>query len=173
LSLVDFEVQLDPENQPVQIQCPQGQSVAVETGNQKKGFVACFQLATCQDCPFGQNGQCPAQPVRKKSKSRLSFSEKEMYTSQRRKRALAIRTEKHNLRAAIEATCRAIKCRFTQSKFPVLQMPRQITLTLISKSATIFTNDHGKLKSGKIFLLINIVPAKLILLLKKMKYGFG
>jgi len=117
--LFNFEVQYDPANQPIQIQCPDGQSVAVEQGNQKIGFVARFDPAICLDCPFGQSNQCPAKPVRKNQIRCLYFSEKEILVTQRRKRVLAIRKEKRNLRAAIEATCRAIKCRFPQGKFPV------------------------------------------------------
>lgn len=117
--LFNFEVQFAPANQPIQIQCPDGQSVAVEHGNQKIGFVARFDPAICLDCPFGQSNQCPAKPVRKSQTRCLYFSEKEILAAQRRKRVLAIRKEKRNLRAAIEATCRAIKCRFPQGKFPV------------------------------------------------------
>lgn len=114
-----FEVQYDPANQPIQMQCPNGQSVPVEHGNQKIGFVARFDPAICLDCPLGQSDQCPAKPVRKNPIRHLYFSEKEILATQRRKRVLAIRKEEHNLRAAIEATCRAIKCRFHQGKFPV------------------------------------------------------
>jgi hypothetical protein len=115
----NFKVQYDSANRPIQIQCPDGQSVPVEHGNQKIGFVARFDPAICLDCPFGQSNHCSAKPVRKNPIRHLYFSKKEILVAQRRKRVLAIRKNEHNPRAAIEATCRAIKCRFHQGKFPV------------------------------------------------------
>lgn len=119
LTLFDFEFETDETNHPIQVRCPQGQSVPVKQGTLNKNFAARFDLAICSQCPFGQSGHCPAKPVRKNPTRHLYFTEKEFWSSKRRKQVQMARKEKGNLRAAIEATCRAIKCRFPKSKFPV------------------------------------------------------
>ena len=98
------------------------------------GCVALFDLAVCSQCPFGQNGQCPAKPVRKNPIRHLYFTIEEALVAKRRKRVKAVSKEEHNLRAAIEATCRAIKCRFPNGKFPVRGLFR-MTCMLIGSAA--------------------------------------
>jgi hypothetical protein len=119
LSLVDFAIQMIGAELPTQIQCPQGQVVSVELGNQKKGCVAHFDPTICVQCPFGHNERCPAQPVRKNPLRHLYFTIQEALVAKRRKHVQTITKEERNLRAAIEATCRAVKCRFPKGKFPV------------------------------------------------------
>jgi len=119
LSLVDFAIQMEGANLPTQIQCPQGQAVGVELGNQKKGCVARFDPQICTACPFAQNGRCPTKPVRKNPLRHLYFTIQEALIAKRRKHVQTVTKEERNLRAAIEATCRAIKCRFPNYKFPV------------------------------------------------------
>lgn len=119
LSLVDFEIQMVGADLPSQVSCPQGQSVAVELTRSKIGYVACFNPGICSQCPFGQKELCPAKPIRKNPVRRLYFTIGEALVARRRKRVRAVSNEEHNLRAAIEATCRAIKCRFPKGKFPV------------------------------------------------------
>jgi hypothetical protein len=130
LSLVDFEIQTDQASQPIRLQCPQAQDVAVGQGNQKKGFVARFDPAVCSKCAFGQSGQCPAKPVRKNPIPHLYFTENEFRVAKRRKRVLAVIQEERNLRAAIEATCRAVKCRYPKGKFPVRGRFRMLYLLI-------------------------------------------
>ena len=119
LSLSDFELQIDEEGKALKIRCPQGQQVAVKHGNQKKGFVACFEPSICAKCPYDQHQKCPAKPVRNNPIRRLYFLKEEAWVAQRRNRAKQTFKENHNLRAAIEATCRAVKCRYPRAKFPV------------------------------------------------------
>jgi hypothetical protein len=130
LRLVDFDIQLDGANQPVKMQCPRGQSVAVERGNQKKGFVARFDPAICAQCPFGQSQQCPATPVRKNPIRHFYFSQNELWVALRRKLVHALTQSDRNLRAAIEATCRAVKCRYPKGKFPVRGRFRMLYLLI-------------------------------------------
>ncbi len=134
LRLIDFETQMDAAQEPIQMQCPQGQTVPVERGNQKKGFVARFDPVTCQSCPFGQNQKCPAQPVRKNPIRHFYFTQKEWWVVVRRKRVRSLAQADRNLRAAIEATCRAVKCRYPKGKFPVRGKFRMLYL-LISSAA--------------------------------------
>lgn len=119
LRLVDFEIQIDATNQPVHIRCPRDQVVAVERGNQKKGFVGRFDPSICALCPFGRDKQCPAKPIRKNPVRHFYFTQKDLWVALRRKLVHALQQSDRNLRAAIEATCRAVKCRYPKGKLPV------------------------------------------------------
>ncbi|HEY5521689.1 MAG TPA: hypothetical protein VIK21_00775 [Desulfuromonadaceae bacterium] len=130
LSLVDFEIQMVGANPPTQIQCPHGQSVKVELTRSKLGCAARFDLSICSQCPFGQHEQCPAEPGRKNPICYLYFTINDALLAKRRKRVRAVSKEKHNLRAAIEATCRAIKCRFPKGKFPVRGLFRMTCMVI-------------------------------------------
>jgi hypothetical protein len=119
LSQSDFEVQFSQAGDPRQVKCPQGQVVDLAFGNQKKGYVARFDPIVCSSCPFGQSAQCPAKPIRKNPLPSLHFTKQEIWVNKRRRQVKAVSKEERNLRAAIESTCRAIKCRFPAGKFPV------------------------------------------------------
>jgi hypothetical protein len=137
LSLADFEITMVGANPPTQIRCPQGQVVKVELTHSKLACAANFDLSICSQCHFSQNEQCLTnKPVRKSLLFRhLYFSIQDARLAKRRQRVNAISKEEHNLRAAIEATCRAIKCRYPQGKFPVRGLFR-MTCMLIG-SATL------------------------------------
>jgi hypothetical protein len=134
LSRADFEVQFSETDDPNQVKCPQGQVVALVFGNQKKGYVARFDPMVCSSCPFGQSAQCPAKPIRKSPIPSLHFTKQEIWVNKRRRRVKAVSKEEHNLRAAIESTCRAVKCRFPAGKFPVRGLFRMYCM-LIGSSA--------------------------------------
>jgi hypothetical protein len=118
LNLADFDIKQTEGGKPTQITCQQGQTVAVQPSSQKKGYVAHFDLALCQTCPFFQKG-CPAQPGKRDPRLHLNFSVAQANVSQRRRRSLACLKEGRNLRAAIEATVREVKHPFAASKLPV------------------------------------------------------
>ena len=138
LNLADFEIQQAESGKPTQITCPQGQKVAVHPSSQKKGYVAHFDLAICQTCPFFQTS-CPAQPGKRDPRLHLNFSEAQANVSQRRRRSLACLQEGRNLRAAVEATVREVKHPFPASKLPVRGRFR--IACLVAGSALV-TNAH-------------------------------
>jgi hypothetical protein len=117
-NLADFEIEKTEKGVPTCITCPQAQTVAVHPSCQKKGYVAHFDPATCETCPFYQK-TCPAQSGKRDPRMRLNFSETQANVSQRRRKSLARKKEGRNLRAAIEATVREIKHPFPASKLPV------------------------------------------------------
>lgn len=117
LTLTDFIHQLDESGKPVQITCPQGQQVLVRDGNQQKGFVAEFNPILCQACPFIE--KCPTKPGRRDPHRFLYFLGWEAHVAQRRQQNAEFQKIKQNPRAAIEATIRAVKHPFPNSKLPV------------------------------------------------------
>jgi len=134
LHLSDFEIKQTETGKPVQITCPHGQHVAVKTGSKRKGFVAHFDNAICQACPFSQAGQCPARPGKRDVRFRLYFSQPQAQVSQRRRRSEANKQEGRNLRAAVEATMREVKHPFPAGKLPVRGKFR-MTCMLIGSAA--------------------------------------
>ena len=143
LHLSDFEIKQTETGKPVQITCPgkeqagacpHEQQVAVKMGSKRKGFVAHFDEAVCQACPFSQTGQCPARPGKRDVRFRLYFSQQQAQVSQRRRRSAAKKKEGRNLRAAVEATVREVKHPFAAGKLPVRGKFR-MTCMLIGSSA--------------------------------------
>jgi len=119
LHLADFTIKLNQDGKPVKVTCPKEQTVAVHTSSQKKAFVAHFNPERCQACPFGQAGQCPAQPGKRDPRHHLRFTQAAAHASERRRRSQDQRKEGRNLRAAVEATVRSLKHPFPASKLPV------------------------------------------------------
>ena len=138
LNLADFDIRQAESGKPTQITCPQGQSVGVHPSSQKKGYVAHFDLAMCQACPFYQKN-CPARPGKRDPRLHLNFSVSQVNVSQRRRRSLACLQEGRNLRAAIEATVREVKHPFPASKLPVRGRFRIACMVVAS---ALVTNAH-------------------------------
>ena len=119
LSFYDFIIQQNETGQPVQVTCPHGQIAPVEVGSQKKGYVAKFVITICESCPFHQARQCPTRYRKRKQFYGLYFLTSKMMLALRRQRNQDLQKSKHNPRAAIEATVRAVKLPFPRGKLPV------------------------------------------------------
>ena len=119
LSFYDFDLQLDELGQPVQVTCPHAQTAPVELGSQKKGYVARFAVSICETCPFHQAQKCPTRFRKRKQFYGLYFMPRDKLRFLRRQRSRFFREMKHNPRAAIEATVRAVKHPFPKGKLPV------------------------------------------------------
>lgn len=117
LHLSDFEIKQTEAGKPTQITCPNGQSVQVQSNNQRKSYVAHFELEDCQTCPF--LNACPAEPGKRDPRRHLRFTQAKVNVAQRRKRSQNHMKEGQNLRAAVEATVRQVKHPFPGGKLPV------------------------------------------------------
>ena len=117
LSLTDFSHEIDETGKPIHITCPHGQQVTVRDGNQHKGFVAEFDPQVCQVCPWIE--KCPSHPIRRNPSRFLYFLDWEAHVARRRQQNAEFQKRKQNPRAAIEATVRAVKHPFPNSKLPV------------------------------------------------------
>jgi hypothetical protein len=135
LNLSDFDIKQTETGKPTQITCPQGQTAEVHPSCQKKGYVAHFDPAICQACPFYQK-TCPGQPGKRDPRLHLNFSEQQANVSQRRHKSLVCQKEGRNLRAAIEATVREVKHPFPASKLPVRGRFRVACMVIGSALAT-------------------------------------
>jgi hypothetical protein len=117
LHLADFTIKFNPDNQPVKVTCPNGQTEPAHPSSQKKAFVAHFNAEVCSTCPLLD--QCPAQPGKRDLRRHVRFTQAEAHASERRRRSLKQQKEGRNLRAAVEATMRSIKHPFPAGKLPV------------------------------------------------------
>jgi len=117
LHLSDFEIKQKEDGKPTRITCPNGQNVKVQASNKRKSFVAHFELADCQTCPFAT--ACPAKPGKRDPRYSLRFTQAQANVAQRRRRNQSHLEEGQNLRAAVEATIRQIKHPFPAGKLPV------------------------------------------------------
>jgi hypothetical protein len=117
LHLSDFEIKQTEEGKPTQITCPHEQNVKVQLSNRRKSFVAHFELADCQNCPYAQ--ACPTKPGKRDPRRHLRFTQAQANVSQRRGRSQIYLADDQNLRAAVEATVRQVKHPFPAGKLPV------------------------------------------------------
>jgi hypothetical protein len=117
LHLADFAIKFNPDNQPVKVTCPNGQTEPAHPSSQKKNFVAHFNPEVCSTCPLVD--KCPAQPGKRDPRRHVRFTQAEAQASERRRRSLKQQKEGRNLRTAVEATMRSIKHPFPAGKVPV------------------------------------------------------
>ena len=117
-NLSDFNLQLDEHGQPTTLTCPQGQTVVVTPGR-TTGWQAHFDPVICSTCPFHLSERCRAAPHKRDPRYLIDFTSTEVQVAKRRKEHLGHQRDGHNLRSAVEATVRSVKCRFPAGKLPV------------------------------------------------------
>ena len=104
LHLADFTIQFDPDNQPIKVTCPHGQTEPAHPSSQKKTFVAHFNVEVYSTCPLVD--KCLAQPGKRDPRRHVRFTQAEAHASERRRRSQEQQKAGRNLRAAAEATMR-------------------------------------------------------------------
>ena len=140
LRLDDFGWGTNAEARPQTVTCPHGQQVEVKAGRKTLCYQAAFAARSCESCPFSE--QCPARRLKHKPERRLRFSQKDLDLALRRKRSAAARASGHKLRAAVEATVRAIKHQFGNGKLPVRGLPRMSMVVTESAAMTNLRRIH-------------------------------
>jgi hypothetical protein len=136
LHLADFAITQDAQGLPLDITCPQGQTVLVTPSGKPQRFAAEFASATCETCPLFTTGRCPPQPDNRRRSLRLTFNQAEVEKSQRHRRSRAEHQPGRNLRAAVESTVRSLKHPFPDSKLPVRGLFRMTCLIVASAAMT-------------------------------------
>lgn len=132
LGLDAFDWETNADVQPQTVACPQGQQVAVTPGRTEQRYRAAFEASDCESCPFLD--QCPTQPLKRTPEYVLRFSQQELDLALRRQRSAEARASAQNLRAAVEATVRAVKHPFRNGKVPV-RGKRRVSLVMIASAA--------------------------------------
>lgn len=122
LSLVDFQASTSADGFPVQLTCPQGQSVAVLAGHQAHHWLASFDSEQCAACPL--TTRCPTQALASGVRRPVRFTQAELDLAQRRQRCRAYHVSQQFLRVAVEATVGALKRPFSDDQLPVRGLVR-------------------------------------------------
>ncbi len=141
LGLEDFDWEIDGDGKPQEVICPHGQRVEVQPGRKEHRYLAYFDSAVCSDCPFAN--QCPTEPLKRKPRHVLRFSQQETDLALRRKRSADLRASGQNLRAAAESTMRSVKHPFRNGKLPVRGKPRVSMMVVASAAMTNVRRIHG------------------------------
>lgn len=130
-NLTDFQFEQDAQGLPTWVTCPNGQTAQITRGK-TSGLFARFPAEACTLCPFYLNQRCRAQPQLRDLRYFMDFTLDEFRIAQRRRAYLAHKQDEHNLRAAIEATVRALKHPFPAGKLPVRGQFRMTCLMIAS-----------------------------------------
>ena len=134
LYLANFTIKFNPDNQPVKVTCPHGQTEPAHSSSQKKAFVAHFNAEVCSTCPLVD--KCPAQPGKRDPRRHVRFTQAEAHASERRRRSHEQQKEGRNLRAAVEASIRSIKHPFPAGKLPVRGKFRMTSMVIGSAAVS-------------------------------------
>jgi hypothetical protein len=133
LSLSQFTFTTTEKGKPLTIACPNGQEVRVDPGR-TTGYLARFDPAICQTCPFALHDRCRAKPGKKDPAFKLSFTQQEVNWARRRRRYEESHQPGKNPRAAIEAAVWSVKHPFPAGKLPVRGLFR-VTCMVIASAA--------------------------------------
>jgi hypothetical protein len=134
LGLNMFTIAASDTGRPVQITCPYGQTVTVQSGRGKETYLAHFDIERCSSCPF--QDKCPARKRKDRPQRTLHFNQHNAEIARRRRRIAEDRQEGHNLRVAIESTIASLKCPFNYGQLPVRGLFR-ISMMLIGCAAMV------------------------------------
>jgi anti-sigma28 factor (negative regulator of flagellin synthesis) len=141
LGLEDFGWEIDDAGRPTEVTCPHGQRVEVQPGRKEHRYLAYFDSEVCNGCPFSD--QCPTEPLKRKPRHVLRFSQRETDLALRRQRSADVRASRQNLRAAAESTMRSVKRPFGNGKLPVRGKPRVSMMFIASAAMTNIRRIHG------------------------------
>jgi hypothetical protein len=140
-NLADFAILQDADWKPTRMTCPNGQTIPVEPGR-TTGYLAHFDPAVCQSCPFFATRRCRAKPSKREPRFTLSFTQQEVNWARRRRRHREEQAAKRNLRAAVEATMRSVKHPFPAGKLPVRGRFRVTCMVIASSAMTNLRRIH-------------------------------
>ena len=132
LGLDDFHWDTNTDREPQTVTCPRGRQVEVRPGRKEHRYCAAFEAFGCEACPHSE--RCPVRPLKRKAEKVLRFSQRELDLALRRQRCADARASKQNLRAAVEATVRAVKHPFGNGKVPV-RGNRRVSIVMIGSAA--------------------------------------
>jgi hypothetical protein len=135
LMLADFEITTDGQGTPQKITCPGGQTATLGRSRTQR-FTAVWNPAVCQGCAWYAAGRCRGRIAQRDGCFHLSFSLREYYRAERRRRQIAERLAPKHLRPAVEATVRSVKHNFPGSKLPVRGLFR-VTCMVVEAAALV------------------------------------
>jgi hypothetical protein len=146
LVMADFEMQLNEPGEVIAATCPAGQVAQIHKSLQGQSFRLCFDLTTCQACPFSQ--QCPIKTNTKKKTAWLTVPRDRAASSQRRRRFERTKEQARQLRPAVEATIFQLKHKFRQGKVLVRGLLK-VTHVLLCSALAVNLRRIDRYQKGK------------------------
>jgi len=124
LGLSAFAWEFYEAGNPRIVRCPGRQEVVVRAKSNGRRFLASFDEAVCQMCPW--TDRCPAQPRKLRPVRVLYATVRQAQVAQLRQRSLQTRRPGCNWRSAVESTIRCLTHPFggQAGKLPVRGQPR-------------------------------------------------
>lgn len=136
LHLSEYQITQDAQGKAQQLLCPHGQVGRVAPTQSVKCFVAEFEPAGCERCPFLAALRCRVRWRKRLRKHQLEFTQEEVDAAQRRRRCQEYHQSGRNIRAAVEATMRCLKHPWPSGKLPVRGIRRMTDLLVGSAAMT-------------------------------------
>lgn len=148
LSMSDFEMHLDEEENLVQLTCPAGQAAQLVLQPSGKSYSVKFCEADCQACSFYQTGQCPAHKYKRRETFGFNLPKSCILSSVRIHRFRACKAEARALRPAAEATIYQVKHQLMGGKVRVRGLLRTSCIILCAALGAnlrrIFRYEHDR-----------------------------
>lgn len=143
-----YDWKLDEHRTPISVRCPEGQEAPLEVARGKNRYVARYTQATCEGCPFFNNG---CRVTLRGSHPSIYVTERNIRTAMQRRQ---LRPEDHPVRAVVEATVRSVKHPFRGGKLPVRGLIRVTMMICASALMVNLRRIHEfRLESAKSGLL--------------------
>lgn len=133
--LADFAMQLDEQGDVSAAICPAGQPATIHPSSKGQSFRLCFDPATCANCPFFQQHQCPVELRKDQTTCHLKVPKERAASSQRRRRFEQTKEAARALRPAVEATMFQLTCQMPGDKVSVRGRFRVTMVVLCSALA--------------------------------------
>jgi hypothetical protein len=138
-----FEWELDDQQRPLAVTCPEHQRVDVEQGRKSHTFLARFDGEVCAGCPLEK--YCPAKKVGRKRQHVLRFTHRQVQSALRQQRSRAQQRTGSNPRAAVEATMWSLKSTMRRQRAPYRGRER-VAMFMVSSAAMINIRRLTKLE---------------------------
>lgn len=133
--MADFAMQLDEQSNVTAATCPAGYAAIIHPSPKGQSFRLCFDPATCANCPYFQQHQCPVELRKDQTACQLKVPKERAASSQRRRRFEQTKEAARALRPAVEAAMFQLTCHMPGDKVPVRGRFRVTMLVLCSALA--------------------------------------
>jgi hypothetical protein len=149
LTFSDFEMQLDPQGEVIQVTCPAGQMAAIQPAASGKSYRLSWDARVCRECPLFQLDRCPVEPTKDPDHFGLYVPKDRAQSAQRRRHFEQHKPEARNLRTAVEATVFQLKHKWVKGKLRVRGLLR-VTSVVIGAALSVNVRRIDRYRKGKL-----------------------
>lgn len=132
VTVSDFFFKLDPDGQPTQATCPQGQTISLEPTQTENRFIGRPNTTTCESCPLFPT--CAVRPTGSQRSPALYLHTRQILLACKRLALKTLSQDERNLRPPIESAMHSLKNPFRHGKLLVRGKFR-VSCALIASAA--------------------------------------